>query len=455
MRNLASALASIIILSLIISGCKKEEEVEYSSNCYISSFTLGAMKRVVHVTSSSGSDSTYNVSFTGSLYPLVINQREQTILLRDSLPMGTTVSAVVVSVGFNGVLMHQTWSDEPTEDWITYSSKDSLDFSQPRRFRVIPSDGVGYRDYFVRLDVRTNEATSFTWNPVTDATTLAERASMKATTRDTDIYVLSTDSAGKAFATKSNMTQMPAVWTESACTGLPTNVDVNSLQVFKSKFWITDSVGQMYQSDDCILWSPEATATPLTLIAASDYALYARNAVGTSPLSLCYSTGTGWTPIGIDEEESLFPTTTASVAITQENGIQRVLIAGPKAPTAEGNDSTCAVWSLLERFDEPWTYYSDGSAYVYTLPAMSSLNIVEYNYWLIAFGSRMDADGPTTMCYLSQDNGITWKTFSNLTAPTSISNTTSPITAVASDEYFWVLAGSKVWRVRLNSYGEN
>ena len=453
MRNLTFALASIMALSLIFLGCKKEEVVEYSSNCYISSFSLGSMKRLVHTTTSSGADSTYRVTFTGSYYPFVINQREQTILLKDSLPMGTFVDAVVVSVGFEGVLMHQTWSDQPTDDWVTFDTKDSLDFTMPRRFRVIPTDGEGYRDYFVRLDVRTKEATSFTWDSIPSATPLADRVRMKAIPYFSDAYVLSTDAAGQAYVTVS-VSATTVSWTDTPCSGLPANTDVSTLQTFDDAFWVTDSVGQLFRSADCITWSAVTVPTPITLLAASADAIYARTLSGT-PVTLSSEDGFTWAALDIDEDATLFPTTSASVAWMQDNGNSRVLIVGTEAPALAEADTACVVWSLLEGFNEPWTYFPEGSAGQFVLPRMKYMSIFPYESWLIAIGSRSEAEGQTAYCYLSQDNGISWKTYSNLTLPAAIRNTASPITAFSSGEYIWVLAGSKVWRARFNSFGED
>ena len=52
---------------------------------------------------------------------------------------------------------------------------------------------------------------------------------------------------------------------------------------------------------------------------------------------------------------------------------------------------------------------------------------------------------------VSDDNGINWKTDSNVSLPDGI---TAVRTAAARGEYIYLLEGNKLWQARLNSYGE-
>ena len=105
MKHFTDSLILFLVACLCLSACSGSDDVSYagsSSDCYISAFTLGQLRRTVHTTSSTGQDSTYTISFSGSLYPMAIDQRQQTITNTEPLPMNTRLSAVVVSITAQG-----------------------------------------------------------------------------------------------------------------------------------------------------------------------------------------------------------------------------------------------------------------------------------------------------------------------------------------------------------------
>ena len=72
---------------LLLASCMKSKDnnVTLASDTAITSFSLGTMKRIVHTTSSTGADSTYKVSVTGSDYKFSIDQVNQ-FLMRTHFP---------------------------------------------------------------------------------------------------------------------------------------------------------------------------------------------------------------------------------------------------------------------------------------------------------------------------------------------------------------------------------
>ena len=66
-----------------------------------------------------------------------------------------------------------------TSDSLRYfsSGSDSIDFSQPRVFRVFATDGSGSRDYTVSLTVRNQDPGVFLWQ-------VADKAGFPQTTDD-------------------------------------------------------------------------------------------------------------------------------------------------------------------------------------------------------------------------------------------------------------------------------
>ena len=469
MKRLVYTLMGFVLLLTAVSACKEnDDETTLSSDCYISNFTLGAMKRQVHFTDTAGRDTTFYVSFIGGNYPLNINQREQTILLQTPLPTGTRLDAVLATVNFEGALTYRAWDTSASDTaWHTYNSKDSIDFSQPLRFRVYATDGHSFRDYYLRLDVRTTEPGEYTWERVSDALT-DEAAARKLLMCDFTLGLMAQpDAQGTCSWRQSDyddQTPLGRTWTPPATAmaeGLPLTADCSTLQYYNGRLWVSSADGRQ-------LWSramTDADFTPactfgtatdvqsLRLFAASTYGLYGLGTAADGQRAIYHSAdGQAWTAMGADADLALFPTNPAAVQYLQLNGNQRVLVAG----TSSADASTCEVWSLLEDSDEPWIYYTPSAENHYRLPALDNLSILFYDEFLVAIGTTKatESKAAKVTCYVSRDNGITWKADANLTIPAEVAAMPWQHSATTFDGNIWLSIGTQLWRARLNSYGE-
>ena len=128
----------------------------------ITTFTLGTMNRYLHTTSSTGADSVYKTTYTGSNYSFHIDQVNHRIYNTDSLPVGTDIAHVICSIGTrnNGLAVLQ---DIDSDTLRYYSSADSINFTTPRKFFVYSSDGNGRTEYTVSVNVHQEEGDEFVW----------------------------------------------------------------------------------------------------------------------------------------------------------------------------------------------------------------------------------------------------------------------------------------------------
>ena len=102
----------VTILSMLISSgltsCNIDSSTTTSydgNHCAITYMTLGTLLRESHITTSRGTDSTYMTTFSGSMYPLYVDQYKGEIYNPDSLPLGTRVDKVVFStISHDGIL---------------------------------------------------------------------------------------------------------------------------------------------------------------------------------------------------------------------------------------------------------------------------------------------------------------------------------------------------------------
>ena len=164
MKRILQTFCGMFVLSLALCSCLGgDDDTTTYDDMVIKTFTLGTLNRYLHTTTSAGNDSVYKTTFSASSYKMNIDQIRDIIHNADSLPLGTDIAHVICNVTTkNGgtVFLKSTTSDS-----LTYfsSGSDSVDFSQPRVFRVFSTDGSGHRDYQVSLAARQQKAGIFQW----------------------------------------------------------------------------------------------------------------------------------------------------------------------------------------------------------------------------------------------------------------------------------------------------
>lgn len=176
MKRIFQVFCGLLTAVMVLSSClnSSDSSTTYYDDMAIESFTLGTLNRYLHTTSKAGNDSVYRLTYTGSVYKMNIDQLNHRIFNTDSLPIGTDVSHVVCTVKTrnNGYVYVKSL----TSDTLRYfnSGRDSIDFTQPRLFRVFSSDGSGSRDYLVSLNLRSQEAGRLLWTLMPAGTEIPE-----------------------------------------------------------------------------------------------------------------------------------------------------------------------------------------------------------------------------------------------------------------------------------------
>ena len=163
MRKIKSICTLLAALVIMASCASNDTEVTLYNDAAITAFTLGKLNHY-KVTEDADGLTTINItSFTASSYKFIIDQRERKIYNNDSLPVGTDAAHVLcnITTAKNGVAMFKDLKEEDT--WYIYSSRDSIDFTQPRTVRVVSSDGNGYTDYDVRVNVHKQKGDTIEW----------------------------------------------------------------------------------------------------------------------------------------------------------------------------------------------------------------------------------------------------------------------------------------------------
>ena len=164
------SLCIMLSMALGLSSCLKgEDETDYSQydDMAIITFTLTSVNRYIHKTSSSNTDSIVIQKLTN--FPVfTIDQYGQAIYNREPLPADCDlkhVLATITSKNNGQIVMKSLMSDS----LFYYSSTDSIDFSQPREFRVYALNGEGYRTYTVTLNIEDADTDDIEWESVENA----------------------------------------------------------------------------------------------------------------------------------------------------------------------------------------------------------------------------------------------------------------------------------------------
>lgn len=463
MKTYTYSLLTLLMATLLLTSCLGDDKVvEYSDNCNISAFSLGSVRMKHVVKGSKGQDSTYYTVYTASTFPMSINQRELTIENRDSLPYGSLVNRVLTNCTFESVLVHRPQDIsgvEPTDTaWVTYSNKDSIDFTKPRTFWVIAADGIAMRKYTVKVNVRQMDPTATVWDSLEVASLpgLNQGTVRRMAVVGDRLACLNLQADGSLTCFRRAL-EKQAEWEPVTVSGADGLV-LTTLQASDDMLYASTTDGKVLYSTDGMEWRNRMNGMDgLQLAGVSQNRFYAL--VGGKMMSTDKS-GEDWKEEATDESAELLPATDlAMVQMSQKNGNQRLLLTGKSA------DGKACVWSKNwlgdAEAESGWTYYSTNEAMKSPFPSLKESNMMAYGNGVLAFGgaplvkTENTVDKPMGRLYYSPDYGITWKKHETMTLDerlTAGAANAQFITAASQDGRFvWLLVDGQLWRGRLNS----
>ncbi len=463
----------VIIFSTIIlmASCLNSDNynITYYADTAITSFSLGTLNRYLTTTSSTGEDSTYSTTVTGSNYKFYIDQLEQEIYNPDSLPVGTDVEHVICTVGSKnaGTIIIKN-IDSDTLNY--YSSTDSIDFTTPREFRVYALDGMAYRKYTVRVNVHQEYADTFFWNPAGTCDMFKGLTGMKAIEYNDNMMVFGSD--GVETHVYSTIIEETPSWTQLAEN---INLDADaykSIMSYNGMLWtlngrdiITSTDGQQWSVHSTLDGNDIADGIS-TLAGAGSKKLYAITSNGGIVSS--DDEGLSWNEESVLDNAEKLPTQDISLACLDVNSnanTERMVIVGNRDINAYAEDSVAMVWNKVEEYDEDTethSWFLCNEKNKHELPRLANLQMLKYGYVLLAMGGEGQGTSNAkafSQLYTSGDCGLTWQNYTGYTLPEdeSFGNEGSNVFtfAVDSDNYLWIILGGtgQVWRGRLTQMG--
>lgn len=452
MKKSIGLLPLVLCLLCMVSACKDEDETVLSTDCYIHSFALGNVTRQVNTKTEAGKDTTYYITYNASYYPMRVNQLEGKIANKDSLPYNSRVNAVLATLEYSGTVVYRKVEEEGT--WHSYSSSDSIDFSNPLVFRVYSQDYTAWRDYLVEVNIHRQNGDEFVWRKVAEPGLWDEADSLKAMVWNGRLWVFSSKGGNRRAFSASLPDGID--WTEQTVSGCET-ADVTTLVVWNEKLYMSQADGTLLRSEDGLEWHTVQAGRPLRLLAADETGIYAM-----WDGKIFRSTdGMAWTEEALDEDPALLPSRdVAAVAYVQGNGMRRILLGGNRSATDYPSDEWAMLWSRsTPAADEPshWAYFNVSPDNAYACPRLERLNMVRYDEVVLAFGGASlgdDAHEPLDAFYVSEDNGVTWKADGVYVLPEELCGQEVPVASVVeSGSRLWIVAGRQVWRGQLARLG--
>ena len=169
MKRIVKPFVILISAIVLMSSCLGDDDgyndfILYSDTA-ITSFSLGTLNRTMWTTSSTGEDSSYVDEIGCSSYKFYIDQLKREIYNPDSLPVHTDVAHTLCEIESKNsgivILVHK--DIEGKDSLVYFNSSDSIDFTEPREFRVYSLDGAAYRSYKVSVNVHKDNPDSMNW----------------------------------------------------------------------------------------------------------------------------------------------------------------------------------------------------------------------------------------------------------------------------------------------------
>lgn len=460
MKRIIQCLAILFSGTFLLASCLSDDtdnNFVYYDDTAITSFSLGTLNRYLHTLSSEGEDSVYKVEVAGSSYKFYIDQLKREIYNPDSLPVGTDVAHVICNVGTknSGIV---TIKNVDSDTLNYYSSADSIDFTQPRDFRVYSIGGSYYRSYKVSVNVHQEDPDSFRWNSLPVEPRFSGMSGMKAIALGDKVMLFGSD----GVATTVLETDASGSWT--ALTSV-TYLDADAYKsvTVKDNVLYTISNSTIMKSADGVTWSAVAGTDMAQLLGAGTSKIYAADASGRPASSV--DNGLTWTLDNINGDMSKLPVYSAglaSFALNTDKTSERIIIAGNPADDAFESDSVAFVWTKIEEYapgsvQHSWIECNEENNY--QLPRLSNLKITRYGDVLIAFGGSPLGTSTAKAfekIYVSEDNGLTWHTDESYVMPEGFRNGSGNTFAITvdSENCLWIICGNgQVWRGRLNKLG--
>ena len=406
------------VITINLCSCLDSSSSSTSYNdTAITSFSIGTLKKQVHTTSSTGEDSVYTTTVSGSSYNFTIDHYGKQIYNKDSLPYLTIPKALVTLTTDNSGVA--CWVSTTSDDTLySYSSSDSVEFYQPRKLTVFSSNGNADRTYTVTVNVHKEDSSTvhFTeYENIPDEFKSSKYMDIHCI--DEYLYVLCKNKSGDTTHVYRASINNADSWTKLT-TNMTLSGDMAETSTASETMIYAINNGDIIATSDGSNWATIASGVNFDkMIGATDYEMYALNN-GTIYVSNDY--GYTWNADKLGDPESYLPLENISFFYRPVDGYAdyvRMVIVGTRDYFDDAK-----IWSKLVNISNSsdsgeWLEVEAGT-HTSPLPAYTSLTVAPYGYYMVACGASTgneDYDFDITDVKISKDFGLTWQKDTTLT----------------------------------------
>ena len=406
----------IFATSLFFSSCLDNdvEEMVFPAESSITSFSIGTVSIERQAKDSLGKDTTIIDTVSCAHYPFTIDQLQRTIENKDSLPLGSDVSKVLVKIkadtraivyarrGENGELKDTIWNET-----------DSLDLTNPVSFKVFAMNGMVGKPYVVTVNVHKQNPDTLEWNHFASPQFAAGKLNRQKTMYLNDaLYTFGTKSDGTPVVETLSINKVGNnTWKH--VTNLPEGTNTYSFQAWRNcLFFVADGklykvnketkpgyeqVGELDNLHSLVGLGNIAANQEVLFAYNMDHKIIALNEDGSMALDKYF---------GFVENKVFSTIRLSSVCFpTRHNKTYtRTIVMGNSA----NNDSICSVFGYTTN-DDRWSVITMKEPA--TCPDLENISMISYDNKLYAFGGGMSSKKikPFEHFYSSIDNGLTWQ----------------------------------------------
>lgn len=378
--------------------------VNQNSNTAITEFNLKANRKVLV-----GLDSVF----------FSIDLENFSIYNADSLPKGTDVGKLLVSIGNSGsskIVINYTDFDTKEKKEIEYSEtsyRDSINFYEPVTITVTSLDERYSKTYDVKVNVHQVEADSLCWGSMQYSPLPADGAPVEQGTvlKNDMLYCFTARADGSVTLATTATPELPQSWSKQTLS-LPFAPRLETVKADSRYIYMLDKDGVLYGSEDALTWMrlQDRWVSTLGVIDDTLYGIRLYNGQYQFVNQPTSHSEFDNTPVPDD-----FPVTGMSqmfLFVNQWSSTPQGIIIGGRC--ADGSLSDCA-WG----FDgKEWARFG-------TLPEKMALeNMTMFPYYtfktnqtnwtttryqtLFAFGGSNSDGVAQKKVYVSRDNGLNW-----------------------------------------------
>ena len=399
--------------SLFFSSCLDDDMEEFvlPAESSIKSFSIGTISIEKVTKDSLGKDSTYIDTVSCAHYPFTIDQLKRTIENKDSLPVGSDVSKVLVKIEADSEgIVYERRNDKGEMKDTIWTPSDSIDFTQPVSFKVFAMNGLMGVPYRVTVNVHKQHPDTLEWSHyATPAFSSGELNKQRTVWFKEALYTFGAKKDGSVIAECLPINKVKnGTW--KALAELPENTNTYSIQAWKDNlFFVAD--GKLYRLTADNSYEQVGTIDNLLTLVGNGNVKANNNvlfAYTKNQKIIALNANGSVASQEFDFIDNLKFTSdrlsSACFTARHNKSLTRTIVMS----NASATDSIASVYAYTTN-DNKWGKLTVTETAA--CPNLENISMISYDNKLYAFGGGMPSKEikPFEHFYTSVDNGLTWK----------------------------------------------